>query len=230
MAPRPLGPVALAAVLLLAVLTPASAQAPPPAGSAGPAGEIAVSFHVTLAPSWFDPPPRRRRSRPSACSTRSTTRSCVRCPGRRWAPSLAESWTREPRRAHVRVQAAPRPQVPQRRPVTAEDVKFSFERYKGAGAKEFQARVRAGGGRRSADRPLPPEGAVAGLHDVLRHHGHRGRHRGAEEVRRRRSATDGFRKQPIGAGPYRFVSHQPGVEVVLEAYTGYWRHVPNVKR
>src|SRR2546422_11023639 len=28
---------------------------------------------------------------------------------------------------------------------------------------------------------------------------------------------DGFRKQPIGAGPYKFVSHTPGVEVVLEA-------------
>src|SRR5438093_327262 len=29
---------------------------------------------------------------------------------------------------------------------------------------------------------------------------------------------------------YKFVSHTPGVEVVLEAYTGYWRRVPNVKR
>ena len=41
---------------------------------------------------------------------------------------------------------------------------------------------------------------------------------------------EGFRKHPIGAGPYQFVSHQPGVEVVLEAYPGYWRHVPYVKR
>src|SRR6266566_2142714 len=41
---------------------------------------------------------------------------------------------------------------------------------------------------------------------------------------------DGFRKQPIGAGPYKFVSHTPGVEVVLEANPGYWRRVPNVKR
>src|SRR2546428_11585328 len=41
---------------------------------------------------------------------------------------------------------------------------------------------------------------------------------------------DAFRKQPIGAGPYKFVSHTPGVEVVLEAYPGYWRRVPNVKR
>jgi peptide/nickel transport system substrate-binding protein len=41
---------------------------------------------------------------------------------------------------------------------------------------------------------------------------------------------DGFKKHPIGAGPYRFVSHKPGIEVVLEAYTAYWRKVPNVKR
>ena len=41
---------------------------------------------------------------------------------------------------------------------------------------------------------------------------------------------DGFRKHPIGVGPYKFVSHKPGVEVVLEAFPGYWRQVPHVKR
>jgi len=41
---------------------------------------------------------------------------------------------------------------------------------------------------------------------------------------------DGFRKAPIGAGPYRFVSFQPGVELVLEAFDGYWRKTPSVKR
>ncbi len=41
---------------------------------------------------------------------------------------------------------------------------------------------------------------------------------------------DGFTKAPIGAGPYRFVSHKPGVEVVLEANPQYWRKVPSVKR
>jgi peptide/nickel transport system substrate-binding protein len=40
---------------------------------------------------------------------------------------------------------------------------------------------------------------------------------------------DGFQKHPIGAGPYKFVSGKPGVEIVLEAFTDYWRHVPNVK-
>ena len=40
---------------------------------------------------------------------------------------------------------------------------------------------------------------------------------------------EGFRKHPVGAGPYKFVSTKPGIEVVLEAFPGYWRRVPNVK-
>jgi peptide/nickel transport system substrate-binding protein len=42
--------------------------------------------------------------------------------------------------------------------------------------------------------------------------------------------NDAFKNQPIGLGPYRLVGHQPGVELVLEAYPDYWRKVPNVKR
>jgi peptide/nickel transport system substrate-binding protein len=40
---------------------------------------------------------------------------------------------------------------------------------------------------------------------------------------------DGFKKHPIGAGPYKFVSQKPGIEVELEANSDYWRRVPNVK-
>jgi ABC-type transport system substrate-binding protein len=42
--------------------------------------------------------------------------------------------------------------------------------------------------------------------------------------------VDGFKKHPIGLGPYRLVSHTPGVEVVLQTYEGHWRKVPHVKR
>ena len=31
---------------------------------------------------------------------------------------------------------------------------------------------------------------------------------------------DGFKKAPVGAGPYKFVSFKPGVELVLEAFDG----------
>jgi peptide/nickel transport system substrate-binding protein len=41
---------------------------------------------------------------------------------------------------------------------------------------------------------------------------------------------DGYKKLPIGAGPYKFVSFSPGVELVMEAFDGYWRKTPSVKR
>src|SRR2546421_454751 len=39
---------------------------------------------------------------------------------------------------------------------------------------------------------------------------------------------DGYKKLPVGAGPYRFVSFTPGVELVLEAFSPYWRKTPSV--
>jgi peptide/nickel transport system substrate-binding protein len=45
-----------------------------------------------------------------------------------------------------------------------------------------------------------------------------------------RVGEDGFKKAPVGAGPYRFVSFTPGVELVVEAYEGYWRKTPAIKR
>jgi len=41
---------------------------------------------------------------------------------------------------------------------------------------------------------------------------------------------EGFKKAPVGAGPYKFVSFTPGVELVLESFDQYWRKPPSVKR
>jgi hypothetical protein len=41
---------------------------------------------------------------------------------------------------------------------------------------------------------------------------------------------DGFKKAPVGAGPYKVVSFNPGVDLVMEAFEGYWRKTPSVKR
>ena len=40
---------------------------------------------------------------------------------------------------------------------------------------------------------------------------------------------DGFKAHPIGAGPFKFVSQEVGVEMVFEAWDAYWRKVPRVK-
>src|SRR5437660_1904822 len=42
--------------------------------------------------------------------------------------------------------------------------------------------------------------------------------------------NEGFKRAPIGAGPYKFVSFTTGVELVLEAFDDYWRKAPSVKR
>jgi peptide/nickel transport system substrate-binding protein len=113
--------------------------------------------------------------------------------------------------------------------VTSEDVKFSYERYRGAGAKELQARIRQVDVvdpltvRFQLKEPWP---------DFMTFYGTTATAAGIVVPKKyvTQVGDDGFLKHPIGAGPYKFVSHRPGVEVVLEANTGYWRRVPSVKR
>src|SRR5712692_7801993 len=45
-----------------------------------------------------------------------------------------------------------------------------------------------------------------------------------------RVGDEGFKRAPVGAGPYRFISFTPGLELVLEAHEGFWRKMPTVKR
>lgn len=40
----------------------------------------------------------------------------------------------------------------------------------------------------------------------------------------------GFKKHPVGAGPYKFVEFVSGGRLVGEAFNGFWRKVPKVKR
>ncbi len=114
-------------------------------------------------------------------------------------------------------------------PVTAEDVKFSFERYRGTAAGSFKARIAAVEVvdaqriRFRFKQPWP---------DFMTFYGTPATGAGwvvpkkyVEQV-----GDDGFKKHPIGAGPYKFVSFMPGVELVLEANEQYWRKVPSVKR
>jgi len=44
-----------------------------------------------------------------------------------------------------------------------------------------------------------------------------------------RVGDEGFKRAPVGAGPYRLVSFKPGIGLVLEAFDGYWRKAPAIK-
>ncbi len=113
-------------------------------------------------------------------------------------------------------------------PVTAEDVKFSFERYHGVAHELMKKQVAAietpdpQHVRFKLNEPWPDfltfYSSASGAGWIVPK-------KYVEKV-----GEEGFKKAPIGAGPYKFVSFTPGQELVLEAFEGYWRKVPSVKR
>src|SRR5262245_26017354 len=123
----------VAALLLLSSAEGAAAQTP--------AGEVTVSFHVTLAPSWFDPSSAPPQITPFGVLYAVHDALVRPLPGQKMGPSLAESWTESPNGLTYEFKLRRGLKFHNGDPVTADDVKFSFERYKGTGAKELQARV-----------------------------------------------------------------------------------------
>jgi peptide/nickel transport system substrate-binding protein len=217
---------ALAALLALAALAPGLT---PRAAAQPAAGEVVIAWHVTIAPSWFDPSTAPPQITPFGILYALHDALVRPLPGQKMGPSLAESWKESPDGLTYEFKLRRGLKFHNGDPVTAEDVKFSYERYKGAGANEFQARVRAVEIvdpltiRFHLKQPWP---------DFMTFYGTTATAAGIVVPRKyvTQVGDEGFRKHPIGAGPYRFVSHQPGVEVVLEANPGYWRHAPHVKR
>jgi peptide/nickel transport system substrate-binding protein len=212
---------------LLAVATVLGALSPTPAPAA-PSGQAVMAWHVTIAPSWFDPSTAPPQITPFGILYAIHDALVRPYPGHKMGPSLAESWKESPDGKTYEFKLRPGLKFHNGDPVTTDDVKFSFERYKGAGAKILQERVQ---------QVEVVDPFVVRFHlkepwpDFMTFFGTTATAAGIVVPRKylTQVGDDAFKKHPIGAGPYKFVSHKPGVEVVLEAYPGYWRRVPNVK-
>jgi peptide/nickel transport system substrate-binding protein len=212
----------LAAALLIGAPPRATAQQ-------APSGEAVMAWHVTIAPSWFDPSTAPPQITPFGMLYAIHDALVRPYPGHKMGNSLAESWRESPDGRVFEFKLRRGLKFHNGDPVTSEDVKFSFERYKGAGAKEFQARVH----QVEIVDPLTIRFLLKEpWPDFMTFYGTTATAAGIVVPKKyiTQVGEDGFRKHPIGAGPYRFVSHQPGIEVVLDAYTGYWRRVPGVKK
>ena len=144
----------------------------------------------------------------------------ARCPARRLGNSLAESWTESPDGLVYEFRLRRGIRFHNGEPITTDDVKFSFERYRGAGATELQARVR---------QVEIVDPAVVRFHlrepwpDFMTFYGTTATAAGLIVPRTyvTQVGDEGFRKHPIGAGPYRFVSQPP-------ASRSSWRPTPGV--
>jgi peptide/nickel transport system substrate-binding protein len=210
--------------LLLTSPAPARAQGTKP----GP-GEMRWALHVTLAARWLDPAETEAFSTPFMVMYAVHDAMLRPMPAGLITPNLAESWSEA--KDHLSYTFVLRKGVRFHNgdPVTAEDVKFSWDRYKGASAKLLKDKVKEvvivdpGHVRFVLKEPWP---------DFITFYGTTASGAGWIVPKKyvEKVGDDGFKNAPIGAGPYKVVSFKPGVEIVLEAFDGYWRKAPSVKR
>jgi len=221
-----LAAIALACVLLVAGFLDATAQ-PKPAQAAKPEGEMRWALYVTLAPLWFDPGEVAGFITPFWVLYALHDGLVKPMPGNIMTPSLAESWTVSSDQRVYEFKLREGLKFHNGDPFTAEDVKFSFYRSKSARVlKEKVREVEIVGPYRvrfHLHEPFPDFMAFYGTLAT-----------GASWVVPKKYVeqvgNEGFKKQPVGLGPYKFVSNTPGVELVMEAFEGYWRKTPHVKR
>ena len=215
--------------LFAALLIFGIAATQPAPSDAAPEGQVTWGVHISLAPTWFDPAETAGTGTPYMVLYALHDAMVKPMPGNAMAPSLAESWSLSKDGLVYEFVLRPGAKFHNGEPVTADDVKFSFERYRGAAAKAMKDRVaavEAADARRVRFRLKEP------WPDFMTYYGSLATGAGWIVPRKyvQQVGDEGFKKLPIGAGPYRFVSFNPGVELVLEAHEQYWRKVPSVKR
>jgi peptide/nickel transport system substrate-binding protein len=208
-----------ALLILLAVAAPAAAA---------PEGQLTWGVHISLAPTWFDPAETPGIITPFMVMYALHDALAKAMPGNPTAPSLAESWKASPDGRVYEFVLRKGVKFHNGDTLTSEDVKFSFERYKGASAQAMKDRVAA------VETPDPqrvrfrlknPWPDFMTFYTAASGAGWIVPKKYVEKV-----GDEAFKKAPVGAGPYKFISFNPGVELVMEAFEGYWRKTPSVKR
>ena len=218
---RSLASIALALVCLVTI--------PSAALAASPDGTLTIGVHVTLVNRWLDPGETEALITPFMVLYALHDALVKPMPKNIMTPSLAESWTASKDGLTYEFVIRKNATFHNGEPVTAEDVKFTFERYKGASAKILKDHVK------EIQTPAPNRVRFVLKEpwpDFMAFYGTSAT--GASWIVPKKYVEkvgeDGFKKAPVGAGPYKFVSFSPGVELVLEGFPQYWRKAPSVKR
>ena len=190
--------------------------------------QLTWGVHVSLAPTWFEPAEASGIITPFMVLYALHDAMVKPMPDQALAPSLAEFVTAAEDGRSYDFVLREGVRFHNGEPVTPADVKFSFERYRGVAHDLLQARVEAvetPDARHVRFRLKAPWPDFLTFYATATGAGWIVPKSYVEKV-----GDDGFKKAPIGAGPYKFVSFTPGVELVLEAFDQYWRKKPSVQR
>jgi len=202
---------------------------PPGICAAPPQGVLKEAIHWALSADWFDPslgPPGTLGYLPLQFFHDALVKPM---PEGIYTPCLAESYSVSQDSKIYEFKLRQGVKFHNGDTMTAEDVVFSYWRYKGRQAKfthENTEKVEIVNPylvRIHFKKPYPdfmeyflPGAASIGWVIPKKY---------VEKV-----GDTGFKQHPVGAGPYKFVEFVPGVKLVGEAFEEYWRKVPHIKR
>jgi len=150
-------------------------------------------------------------------------------PGEMMSPCLAESWTHNDNFTVWDFKLRQGVKFHNGEEMTADDVVFTFQRYKGGMSTYIKKKIEKLEAvsryhfRVTLNSPyvdfldifLPGASTIGWV--VPKKY--------VEKV-----GDDGYKRNPIGAGPFKFVEFDPGQKIVGEAFDDFWRHKPKIRR
>ncbi len=200
------------------------------AATAAPKGVMKGSIHWVISADWLDPslnPNDTFAQVPLYLFHDSLVKNM---PDNRYSPCLAESWTISPDYKVYEFKLRKGVKFHNGDEMTAEDVVFTFQRYKSVAADLLKSKIQ----KMEAVNPylfritfkesfidffdfffLPGTSSIGWI--VPKKY--------IEKV-----GEDQYKRNPVGCGPYKFVEFKAGIRIVGEAFEGFWRKVPKIKR
>jgi peptide/nickel transport system substrate-binding protein len=189
-------------------------------------GKMVLAWHTNIAARWLDPQQHDGTASPDNFLMALHDALIKNFRDKKYDhPALAESFdfAEDAKSATARLRAGTR--FHDGSPVTAADVKWSYEHYRGAWSDVLKAKtdgveiVGDAALRFHFKEPFPDFPILLGTSNVC----------GAGWVvpanHYQKVGASGFVTNPIGAGPYKLISQEPGSKLEFEAFDGYYRPV-----
>ncbi|HEX2173260.1 MAG TPA: ABC transporter substrate-binding protein [Dehalococcoidia bacterium] len=191
-------------------------------------GRAVYAWQTAIAPAWLDPQDNGALVTPYIFQYILHDAVVKHLPGQTFAPSLAERYEIAPDFKSATFRLRENVKFHNGDPVTSEDVKFTYENYRGANAQLLKSKT---------EQIETPDARTIKFTfkepflDFLILYGTPASGAGWVVPAKyyQQVGADEFKKNPIGAGPFKLVQQKVGEELEFEAFADYWRHPPFLK-